>query len=193
MRYERGPGGSTAAEPGLGGRGWIRAALWIGLAGAALWLVFSQSNRIRLVEPDAAPRASELLFAEIDGRGFSLEDLRGEVVLVNLWAGWCAPCRAEVPRLRRLHRDFGERGLVVLGVSVEELPPGRLIELTRELGIDYRVVLPGGPLQGTFRTEGVIPHTWLVDRAGRVRGSHSGLFTERSVRRACEKLLAEPG
>lgn len=169
----------------------IRTALLLVLAVAALWWWIDRAMSVRLVPADAAPPASPLALVDLDGGELSLSGYRGRVVLLNLWAGWCRPCRTEIPRLARLDRELRSEGLTVLGLNVESLPPAALGPLARELGIGYPVLLPGGGFHGTFATDGSIPQTWLIDRRGRVRSSHTGLATERSLRRACLELLAE--
>ncbi len=161
------------------------------LAGAALWWWLDRRMSVRLVPPGIAPAATALRLVDLEGREIALERYRGRVVLLNAWASWCGPCRVEIPRLARLHEDLANEGLEVLGLNVESLPPSALDPIARELGIRYPVVRLGGALDGAFAADGSIPQTWLIDREGRVRASHTGLATERSLRKACLKLLAE--
>jgi len=167
--------------------------LWIGLVIALSWGWWILQGRVRLLAADSAPVATTLVLRDLEGRSFSLRDHAGEVVLLNLWASWCAPCRAEIPGMSRLHEELGPRGLVVLGLNVEELSWDQLARVSAELGVTYPVVRPGGALTGTFAPPAQIPHTWLIDRSGRVRASHRGVLTESALRRACERLLEEPG
>ena len=171
---------------------WLRTVLILGLAGTALGLWLDHLMSVRLVPSDAAPLASTLQLRDLDGGEVALAAYRGRVVLLNMWASWCQPCRVEIPRLARLHRELAADGLAVLGLNMEALPPSSLGPIARELGINYPVLLLDEGLGGTFATDGAIPQTWLIDREGRVRASHTGLATERSLRKACVKLLAEP-
>jgi thiol-disulfide isomerase/thioredoxin len=125
-----------------------------------------------------------------DASELALEAFRGKVVVLNLWASWCAPCRAEIPRLNRLAAE-GHEDLVVVGVNVEGLDGGRLAGLMGELGIDYVVASPTAELGGSFAWNGLLPFTWLIDKGGRVRAAHGGLPAEHALRRACETLLGE--
>lgn len=152
---------------------------------------YSHARRVRIVAADAAPRASPLAIVDEQGRRRSLAEYRGRVVLLNLWASWCGPCRTEIPRLNRLDATRTDRGLVVLGVNVESLEPEHLAALSRDLGIDYTVASPASRLEGTFAWDGVLPYTWLIDGDGRVRAAHAGLAGERALRSACDELLDE--
>jgi thiol-disulfide isomerase/thioredoxin len=161
------------------------------LAVLALWFGFVRSASVRLVAAADAPSAGPLALRALGGDRVDLDSFRGQVVVLSLWASWCPPCRAEVPRLNRLERALGEQGLVVLAVNVEQLAATELSRIMREWEIGYRVVQPGSPFEGAFVWDGTLPYTWLIDREGRVRAHHAGLPVERSLRVACERLLDE--
>ncbi|MBI4545182.1 MAG: TlpA family protein disulfide reductase [Gemmatimonadetes bacterium] len=109
------------------------------------------------------------------GDSVSLVDYRGDVVLLNVWATWCHPCRKEVPVLQALHERHAADGLRVVGVSVDAVGADDLVrEFMRELGMTYGVLRdPGERVAGVFRFPGV-PGTVLLDRAGTVRWRHLG-------------------
>jgi len=106
----------------------------------------------------------------LDGDTIALADLRGSVILVNLWATWCRPCVRELPSLERLERDLEDEGLRVLAVNVDRLPEDRAAaEVGRFLeahGIDLTVLLdPRGRSEELFGSLG-LPTTVVVDRQG---------------------------
>jgi thiol-disulfide isomerase/thioredoxin len=168
-----------------------RGALWIAVALVAVWIYFGHMGRVRLVPPSAAAPAEGLSMVDLHGSRVDLERFRGNVVLVNLWASWCPPCRREIPDLAGLHDRYEGHGLVVLGVNVEDADDGHIRQVSEDLRIPYDVVRPVGPLSGSFVTRGTIPHTWLIDREGRVRASHSGYASAGSLDAACRELLDE--
>ncbi len=172
------------------GRRWVQAAGWIALAVALVWVAVD-ARRIVVSAPGDSPPATPLLLVDSAGDTVRLADYRGRIVLLNLWASWCLPCRAEIPVLAGLGRDLGPAGLVVLGVNVESIPAAQAVAIGRELGIAYPVFRLGSDLTGSLETRGVIPHTWLIDRQGRVRASREGAVSGSSLRLACERLLAE--
>ena len=110
-------------------------------------------------------------FTTTDGTRMSLEGLRGKVVLLDFWATWCAPCLAELPRLRRLHEELGASGLVIVGVSLDGIEPRRFASWTRRNGVSWPQVRDGrsynGALARAFSVE-ELPATVLFDRDGRL-------------------------
>jgi peroxiredoxin len=136
-----------------------------------------------LPEGSAPPRAGDALPAltaqSLDGEPVSLESYRGEGVLLNLWATWCPPCRAEMPYFQELSREFGPRGLRVVGVSVDNAGARELLEaFLVEAGVDYDILLD--PAMTSMDELGVLglPATFLVDPRGIVRHVRAGPVQE---------------
>ncbi len=113
--------------------------------------------------------------ATLDGAPVSLADHRSSVVLLNVWATWCKPCREEIPALDSLYREFSSRGLLVTGVSIDVMDDtARIAGFARELGASYPLWLdPDDRVSGTFLAIGV-PSTYLIDRDGVLRWRHMG-------------------
>jgi thiol-disulfide isomerase/thioredoxin len=106
----------------------------------------------------------------LDGDTVAIAELRGSVVLVNLWATWCRPCVEELPSLQRLEEGLADDGLRVLAINVDRLPPDRAAdEVSRfldELGVDLTVLLdPAGRAETVFGSIG-LPTTLVIDRRG---------------------------
>jgi cytochrome c biogenesis protein CcmG, thiol:disulfide interchange protein DsbE len=110
-----------------------------------------------------------------NGDSVSLASLRGKPVLLNVWATWCHPCRDEVPELQRLYERYRERGLELVGVSVDA--PGHddvIRAFAREYGMSYPVWRdPDENVSATFLVVGV-PATFLIDRTGVLRWKKTG-------------------
>lgn len=140
-----------------------------------------------LVGKRAAPFTLELF----NGGSMSLADLRGKVVVVNFWASWCYPaCYDEAPVLERGWRTYKERGVVVVGVDIQdkEEPARKFLE-------QFAISFPNGPdPTGKISVEyGVygVPETFFIDRAGNIRFKHVGAVTEEVFRSQVERLLKE--
>jgi peroxiredoxin len=133
--------------------------------------------RDRFLPVDVGSAAPSFRATDMAGRPVSLADLEGQVVLLNIWATWCGPCRAEMPSLQRLHEQLGPRGLRVVAVSVDAArgtrdaggnPGGDIAAFGRE----YRLTFPlwhdpSGEIQRSYRTTG-IPESFVIGRDGRI-------------------------
>lgn len=124
----------------------------------------------------------------------SLADYKGDVVLLNIWATWCAPCRAEMPSIERLHREFGPRGLKIVAVSVDD--PGQqkaVRDFARELGLTFEILQdPSHDIQKSYQTTGV-PETFVLGRDGVIRKKIIGAtdWSSPGTRALIAQLLAE--
>src|SRR5262245_4574495 len=111
------------------------------------------------------------------GDSVHLDRLTGQVVLLNIWATWCIPCRVEIPELQALHQEFSARGLRVLGVSVDESgADAEVTEFAKQFGMTYTILRdPDEKISTQFAIPGV-PASFLIDRKGIVRWRHLGPF-----------------
>lgn len=139
-------------------------------------------------------RAPDFAAATLAGDTVSLEGLRGEAVLLNIWATWCPPCREEMPELQALDEEYGPRGLRVVGVSIDgrgaEDAVRRFLE---DYGIGFTILHdPDERVTRAFRTAGV-PETFLIGRDGRVAARWIGMLKpdDPTIRERIEKALAE--
>jgi thiol-disulfide isomerase/thioredoxin len=150
--------------------GWLgKGALMAALGGA---LVLGWQGRGRFFPAEAGGLAPAYAAPTLAGDTLALEALRGRVVLLNVWATWCAPCRTEMPALERLYRRFRARGLEVVAVSVDAAPLGSAADVVRpmveELGVSFPILLdPDGVVSRRFGVTG-LPTTLLIGRDGRV-------------------------
>ena len=140
----------------------------------------------------AAPRAA---WTQLDGRRSGLEDLRGQVVVLDFWATYCPPCREEIPHLVRLQREFGPKGLKVIGLNVggEEDRP-KVPEFVRQYGIQYQLADPDDETVSLFLAgDSSIPQTFVLDRRGRLVRHFVGYDSEVAAEldRAVTEALAE--
>lgn len=127
---------------------------------------------------------------DVDGREISLSDFRGDVVLINFWATWCAPCRVEIPDFVVLYEKYRERGLVVLGVSVDD-PVSRLIPFVAEFRMSYPVLVGAGrrDFLDAFGQLAAFPTSFLISRDGKICARHVGLADAQELERQIRALL----
>jgi len=120
----------------------------------------------KLDADDAKRQSADFTLADLQGKAWHLQDLRGQVVLVNFWATWCPPCRKEMPDLDALYNKFKDRGFVVLAISDEEA--AKVSPFIAQRKISYPVLLdPGRKVNDAFIVEG-IPKSFVYDRGGKM-------------------------
>ena len=134
--------------------------------------------RMERSDEDVPPKPALLVgfpapgFDAIDSadQPLSLGGLRGKIVILDFWAGWCDPCIAELPTLKGIVEAFGDEGVVLLGINLDRSLSDFLVAVA-ENGIDYRQIYdgPDGPINTLYRIEG-IPMTYVIDRDGIIRG-----------------------
>ncbi len=127
----------------------------------------------------------------LDGSKFDLATHREKVVLLNLWATWCGPCRAEIPELQKIHDHYAPRGFEVIGVSVDEGGVDVVKEFVTTNKMMYPVALdPEGKLAAILQTS-MLPTSVLIDRKGRIVWRSVGLVTEadETLKTAIDKAL----
>ncbi len=124
---------------------------------------------------------------DLEGEWVSVEEFDGQVLLVNFWATWCAPCRREMPLLQETAEDRSDLALV--GIAIDEVPAVR--DFVDELGITYPILVGAGDVMDTQRrwgnTAGALPYTVLVDQEGIIRWQHLGEVTAEEL----DAVLAE--
>jgi len=117
--------------------------------------------------------APDFTLRTLDGPNLRLQEQRGQVVLVNFWATWCAPCRQEMPHLARLYDKYRASGFVLLGVNVDD-DAGKAIDLAAKLQLKFPVSLDTDKKVSRLYDLSAMPSTVLIDREGRVRHVHRG-------------------
>ncbi|MGH7822168.1 MAG: TlpA disulfide reductase family protein [Candidatus Binatia bacterium] len=140
--------------------------------------------------PDRPLEAPDFVLPDLDGSAVRMRDLRGKVVVLNLWATWCPPCVEEMPTLERLHRRMQGQDFMLLAVSQDE-SPDVVAPWIREHGFTFPVLLdPRGEVGHALGATGY-PETFVVDRQGRIVHHHVGFrdWMEPAILDALLRLL----
>jgi thiol-disulfide isomerase/thioredoxin len=144
---------------------------------------------VEVVDPPQP--APDFTAPQLDGSSFQLSAHRGSVLVLNFWATWCPPCREEIPDLIALQRDLGDRGLLVVGISLDEEGPTVVAPFAQNFKINYPVVLGNEAIADAYGGVFALPTTVVVDRLGRIRYQVLGLFPTQKMRPHLEALLNE--
>lgn len=132
----------------------------------------------------------DFVLQDMNGNDVALGDYAGDVILLDFWATWCAPCRIEIPGFIEMIEDYGPRGFTVLGVSIDDTQEALQL-YAAELGMNYPVLVGSerddikdeyGPLIG-------FPTSFIIDRDGRICHRHVGYAAKESFVREIEALL----
>jgi peroxiredoxin len=150
---------------------------WGIVAGIVLFLAGVLAAGVHFLGDELFPVSVGSMATPIEGvtldgtkRERSLADYKGKVVLLNVWATWCEPCRVEMPSIEKLYREFGPRGLAVVAISVDD--PGaeeRIRDYAKELGLTFEIL--HDPRQVTTRNYQITgyPETFVIARDGTIR------------------------
>jgi peroxiredoxin len=135
--------------------------------------------------------APDFTLNDATGLPMRLSSLQGQVVLLNFWATWCKPCTIEIPWFVEFQRKYGERGLVVLGVSLDEDGWKSVRPFLERQQVNYRIMIGGETVTSLFGGIDSLPATLLIDRQGRIASTHAGLATREAYEAEIQATLAE--
>ena len=130
---------------------------------------------------------------DINGRTVRLRDYRGKVVLVNFWATWCPPCRAEMPDLVRLQREHARKGLRIIGITYPPETKTRVRRFARSLKVNYPIILGTRQIKTRFSSDETLPLTVVIDRDGKVKEIISGILLRQEFDEKIMPLLNREG
>jgi len=124
---------------------------------------------------DPAP-VGTVVMKDLDGRAISTADWRGKVIIVNFWATWCPPCRAEIPDLIALQNKYKDH-LLIIGISDDDDPPETVKKWAVAHNINYPIVMNTPELRKVFAGVTALPTSFIVDRQSRIAMRHVGMLT----------------
>jgi thiol-disulfide isomerase/thioredoxin len=175
------PGSDSGSAPPTAGRG--------NLTGSP-----NSAAEDAAADAKAAGKAAPLGFTlkDMNGVDVKLASFKGKPIVVNFWATWCGPCRAEIPSLVELQKQYGEEGkdVVILGISVDD-PIEKLKPYAAQMKMNYPVLVGNGrdDVQDAFGPLWGIPVTVFIDREGRIAKKHSGIASKEQFEQEIKALL----
>ncbi len=153
--------------------------------------IYGQPRRRSVKKSTSAAQVAkplpELKLPDLNGAEWSLHQNRGRVVLINFWATWCAPCRAETPMLVNFSKEYKRRGLEIVGIALDDDGAGNVKNFVADYKVDYPILLPV-PDSALSRIDPV-PTTLLIDADGRLAKKYVGALSENILRTDIEKLI----
>jgi peroxiredoxin len=152
---------------------------------AAALLMFTTAAHAQ----SSAQQAPPLTLKSIQGRALRLSNYKGKVVLLNFWATWCPPCRAEIPDLMKAQREYGARGLQVIGITYPPQTPGEVRRFVRKLRVNYPIAIGTKETKALFDKSEMLPLTIVIDREGKIRERIEGILLAEEFEQKIKPLL----
>lgn len=164
------------------------------LLALATWLLIAlllQANSV-LANDDDRPTIPNQSYPDLAGKQHNLQQWKGNVLLLNFWASWCAPCLSEIRYLNQFQHDFAASGLQVVGLGVDD--PKKLANVKRSLQIAYPVLSVDAKesrkvLAAWGNKTGMIPFTVIFDKRGRIVSAHRGVIDDQVFNTLVKPLL----
>jgi len=182
---------------------WDRKISWVGLMAALLvlgvaWIAWSRvpdEEALARVDRPPAPQAGfaapDFTLETRDGETISLSDLRGQAVLLNFWATWCPPCRAEMPAIQSVYERYRDQGFTVLAVDVGE-GDAQVGAFVDEQGLTFPILMDRDANVSHRYQVRAMPSTFFIDPSGVIREvTLGGPMTEAFIESQVTSLLAE--
>ena len=133
--------------------------------------------------------APQFALKDLNGRTVRLRAYRGKVVLINFWATWCPPCRAEMPDLVRLQREHARDGLQIIGITYPPETKTQVRRFARSLKVNYPIILGTRQIKARFSSEETLPLTVVIGRDGKVNDIISGILLRQEFDEKIKPLL----
>ena len=144
-----------------------------------------------LAQEASPPRtaAPEWKLTDLKGELVKSSDFRGKVLILDFWATWCAPCRVEIPHFVELQKQYGGKGLMVVGVSLDEQGPDVVKEFVKQFRVSYPIVSGNEKVAEAYGEINGLPTTFVIDREGRIVGRHIGYNDKETFEKEVQSLL----
>ena len=133
--------------------------------------------------------APNFAFKTAEGNTVELKKLAGKVVVVNFWATWCGPCRAEIPGMLEVYKKYKGKGLEIIGISMDAQGWSVVKPFVERLKIDYPVVVGDPQVVSDYGNFQAIPTTFVVDKKGNIVAEHTGSVTKEYFEQMIKPLL----
>lgn len=134
--------------------------------------------------------APDFELTSIDGKQVKLSDYRGKAVLLNFWATWCPPCKAEMPWFVDLQKQYGNDGLQVVGVAMDDAGKEEIAKFAKDMGVNYPILLGKEGVAQKYGDVQFLPTTFFIDRQGNITDRTFGLVSRSDIESSVKRAMA---
>lgn len=136
---------------------------------------------------DTAP---DFTLQSLDGKNTRLSDFRGQAVLLNFWATWCAPCKIEMPWFVELQKQYGPQGFQIVGVAMDDASAKEIADFAKEMGVNYPVLVGNNSVGDAYGGVQFLPENFYIDRNGKLVARAFGLKSRSEIEDEIKAIIA---
>ncbi|HDZ25630.1 MAG TPA: TlpA family protein disulfide reductase, partial [Candidatus Aminicenantes bacterium] len=135
--------------------------------------VCAKAEKASILDSNSS-QAPDFTVKDLRGREISLSNYSGKVVFLNFWATWCGPCKAEIPDFIEAYKQNKDKGMEIIGISVDRISPKSVLKFAEKYKINYPVIMGTDKIQKDYEPGPYIPTTIIIDQEGKIRHRHIG-------------------
>ena len=157
----------------------MRKIAWFMIPLSLLVFVLVSAGNALATEED--PIAPDFALTDLNGTELSLSDYEGKVLFLNFWAIWCPPCRAEIPDFVEMYNEYKDKGLEILGISLDRSGVDQVHKFVEKYKMNYPVAMATNELLRGYPPPQYIPTTLVIDGMGKIRYKKVGLMSKQEM------------
>ena len=152
--------------------------------------VSAKAEKASIFGDNSSP-APDFTVKDLKGREISLSNYSGKVVFLNFWATWCGPCKAEIPDFIEAYKQYKDKGMEIIGISVDRISPKSVLKFVEKYKINYPIIMGTDKIQKDYEPGPYVPTTIIVDQEGKIRHRHIGYMDKKTLKGYFLKLTEE--
>lgn len=159
------------------------------LAGSYIFYAIKTKTPFAEQKPAVNELAPAISLADLAGKMISLSDFKGKVVLVNFWASWCPPCKAELKEFQKVYEAYEDKGFAVIAIAIDDISPS----IIQDMSLTYPVVTTNQRVTKDYGSISDVPVSFLIGKDGRIIKKVKKVYPENALKNDVENALKAGG